>query len=76
MSTNLEQQIAHMVNTPGVYICGDSNQPHLQCGGLLAAVVWSTGGKLYALRPDQELDPTRFHETAIICGPFLPLPIK
>lgn len=70
---NLEQDIAHMVAHPGVYILTDSAIPsHPITGSRLMSVVYVNDGKIISLAPDNELDPNKFFSTAEIHGPLLP----
>lgn len=66
MNQNLEQEIARMVATQGVYLVGDERSPNA------FAVIASQGGKLLAMQVSHELDPNRFLGTAVIHGPIIP----
>jgi hypothetical protein len=63
----LSAAIAAMLANPGVYVLTDTAAPEVAC-----APVVSQGGKIYAMRLDQELAPNRFYPTAKINGPFWP----
>jgi hypothetical protein len=56
--------IQEMMKHQGIYIGCEPTHPHLDIP------VVSVKGKLYAVKLDQELDPTRFTETGRWSGPF------
>ena len=56
--------VRHMLENEGVWIGGDSLHPEA------TVPLASMGGKVYALRLDQELDPARFLPTLTLAGPF------
>ena len=71
---NLEQEIARVTNTPGVYLISDSKLPrHPITGAEVYVVVISTGHGIHAINMEREpLDPNRFFETVTFHGPLLP----
>ncbi len=59
--------IRKMMETPGLYLAGDSDAP-----GAMVPIV-SNGGKIYSMAVDEELDPEKFYEDRLtLRGPFLP----
>ncbi len=56
--------VRHMLENEGVWIGGDSNHPKA------TVPLASMGGKVYAMKRDQELDPARFLSTLTLAGPF------
>jgi hypothetical protein len=56
--------VQSMLDIEGVYIARDTAHPEAE------VPLVSMGGKIYCLQIDKELDPTRFHDTAIFSGPF------
>lgn len=63
---SLRPEIHDMLFNEGVYVAGDVKQSNV-----MVAMV-SIAGKIYALRPGEELDPFRFLDSMILSGPFLP----
>jgi hypothetical protein len=57
-------QVQKMIAEPGIYIAGDHRFPDA------AVPICSTGGKLFAMRLDQELAPDRFLDSLTLAGPF------
>jgi hypothetical protein len=64
MNEKLQKKVADMLLTDGLYVATDT-------AAAPEAIVplWVTRGKVYSLQLDQELDPSRFVDTATIHGP-------
>jgi hypothetical protein len=57
-------EIQKMIENQGIYIGYDPAMPGVE------VPILSYGGKLYSMRFDQELDPTRFIAETKFSGPF------
>ena len=57
-------EVRKMLDVQGMYLAADTQRP----GYTVPLVVIK--GKVYSLVIDEELDPSRFHPTVLIAGPF------
>lgn len=57
-------QVRQMLGLDGVYIGGDSRYPGM------TVPLSVDGGRVHSMRLDEELDPTRFHPTSTMFGPY------
>lgn len=62
----LQDAIAAMMANDGFYVIGNTSMPEQ------IAPMAVIKGKLYSMKIDEELDPTRFNATAMISGPAVP----
>lgn len=60
----IRPDVQRIIDNEGFWIATDIRQPNAEIP------IVSMGGKIYAIRLDQELLPDRFFETAIFAGPF------
>ncbi len=67
---SIPEDIKKMIENPGVYVCGDVDHPEA------TVVLISKDGKIYSMKIDNELDPTRFLDSRRIKGPYVggPMP--
>ncbi|BCF88723.1 hypothetical protein [Paraburkholderia largidicola] len=64
----LQPQVRAMLNSEGFYIGGDTKQERL-----MVALV-SQGGRVFCMKVDNELEPSRFLPTLTLHGPYGPQP--
>ncbi|WP_225031764.1 hypothetical protein [Paraburkholderia sp. XV] len=64
----VQPQVRAMLNNEGFYIGGDTKQARL-----MVALV-SQGGRVFCLKVDTELDPSRFLPSLTLHGPYGPQP--
>ncbi|SIT43761.1 conserved hypothetical protein [Paraburkholderia piptadeniae] len=64
----LQPQVRAMLNNEGFYIGGDTKQERL-----MVALV-SQGGRVFCLKVDTELEPSRFMPSLTLHGPYGPRP--
>ncbi len=62
----IDPKVRAMMTADGLYIGGDSRTPNV-----IVPLV-STGGKIFSMKVDAEMDPERFLDTLTIRGPFTP----
>jgi hypothetical protein len=64
----LQPQVRAMLNNEGFYVGGDTKQERL-----MVALV-SQGGRVFCMKIDNELEPSRFLPTLTLHGPYGPRP--
>lgn len=60
----IQPQVREMLESPGFYIGGDSNNPEMN------VPLVSNKGRVFGMKIDQELDPERFLPTLTLKGPY------